>query len=732
MFLIFRGFKDFEWTDARKRFVECFVPRHFIPYVDTFNFCPVVTPTLKPLALPTSDLLAPPTMDLETVNSHAPPTMDLDAETSPFPKKMHASFRRTKKLNKEAATCFWKRVIDEANDNNEIGFTEFVEQVKDNMIKRKYQGFTKKEDVNVVKILIDQLFENRGSTKEFSHILSLTAQTGNTEAVIQLIRSKLSVVGLGYNVVPCIRLIKKSTAVIQTYFVSLCQPERTFSGFRCDLIKCVELAAHLFGMYDLRGLRIDIWGDSCEIGGLETTRFAFRVLSSKISCQSSSSVFCFASYRGKDSRFAMEQNLGPTIAGDQNSGWLYQKTSELSNRGVNLTYSGDTPFLLRLILGISCETNFESKMPLHVPDTSFLPTICHPETGLRTDLKIPFRDELPKSSLVYFQDMRCICPDPTHMITRCVENDLRRVAQKIITDKYPDYGPSLKAFEENLTRRDAKRPYFQFNVNTKLGSGVGTVNSVSLAGSNALSIIAEKEELAGANDCSIGNLFEDVWDPKNDVVIGSESAASARLLNQLLPELFDKPHPSDKTSANLYISKTDACELLRSSLNRCAILLRSEQFDSQCYKKWAEIYYQTSILLFGEGSLTPYKLKLAMMPQIVEGGFVERPFDHMREGLEKSNHHANRYFQTKTMRGGGKVYHKDPLFLELSSSFGKFLRAAIEMKMKHECLKISEILEKLVVDLGAKYPGPTTSKIARPQFRRLLLQSGSRIPNPNF
>ena len=248
MFLIFRGFKDFEWTDARKRSVECFVPRHLIPYVDTFNFCPVVTPTLKPLALPTSDLLAPPTMDLETVNSHAPPTMDLDAETSPFPKKMHASFRRTKKLNKEAATCFWKRVIDEANDNNEIGFTEFVEQVKDNMIKRKYQGFTKKEDVNVVKILIDQLFENRGSTKEFSHILSLTAQTGNTEAVIQLIRSKLSVVGLGYNVVPCIRLIKKSTAVIQTYFVSLCQPERTFSGFRCDLIKCVELAAHLFGM----------------------------------------------------------------------------------------------------------------------------------------------------------------------------------------------------------------------------------------------------------------------------------------------------------------------------------------------------------------------------------------------------------------------------------------------------------------------------------------------------
>ena len=802
MFLIFRVFKDFQWTDARKRFVECFVPRYLIPYEDTLNFPPFVTPTLNPLAIRTSDLSAPPTMvletmdshtpptmvletinsfatrrmdlgtmdshapptmDLETMDSHAPPTMDLekmdshapptmdletmdshapptmyletmdshapppmylDAATSPNPKK-----RRTKKLNEEAATCFWKRVIDEATDNKEIGFNEFIEQMKDNMIKRKYQGFTKRKEVNVVKNLIDRLFENRGSTKEFSHILSLTAQTGNTEAVMKLIRSKLSVDGLGYNVVPCIRLIKKSTAEIQTYFVSLCHPERTFSGFRCDLCgvfsgsdAMIYLVCELISGATV--VKLEAW---------KQLVLPFECYQKKNSCQSSSSVFCFASYWGKDSRFAMEQNLGPTIAGDQSSGWLYQKTSELSDCGVKLTYSGDTPFLRRLILGISCETNFESKMPLHIPDNSFLPTNCHPETGLRTDLKIPFREELPKTSLVYFQDMQCICPDPTHMITRCVENDLRRVAQKIITDKYPDYGPSLKAFEENLTRRDAKRPYFQFNVNTKLGSGVGTVNSVSLAGSNALSFIAENEELAGANDCSIGNLFEDVWDPKNDVVIGSESAASAQILKQLLPELFDKPHPSDKTSANLYISKTEACELLRSSLNRCAILLRSEQFDAQCYKKWAEIYYQTSILLFGECSLTPYKLKLAMMPRIVEGGFVERPFDHMCEGFEKSNHHANSCFQTKTMRGGGKIYHKDPLFLELSSSFGKFIRASIELKTKkHECLEILKYLRNLLMIWMPNTPDQPTSKFARPQFPRLLLQSGSRIPIPNF
>ena len=258
MFLIFRGFKDLQRTDARNGFVECFVPRYLIPYEDTFKFPPLVTPTLNHLAIRTSDLFsppptmvvetinsfatprmdlgamdsnapptmnlgtmdshapptmdlgtmdshapptmdlgtmdshapptmdlgtmdshaqptmdlgtmdshapptmdlgtmdshapptmdlgtmdshAPPTMDLGTMDSHAPPTMDLetmeshalptmylDAATSPYPQK-----RRTKKMNKEAATCFWKKLVDEANDNKEIGFTEFIEQVKDN------------------------------------------------------------------------------------------------------------------------------------------------------------------------------------------------------------------------------------------------------------------------------------------------------------------------------------------------------------------------------------------------------------------------------------------------------------------------------------------------------------------------------------------------------------------------------------------------------------------------
>ena len=69
-----------------------------------------------------------------------------------------------------------------------------------------------------------------------------------------------------------------------------------------------------------------------------------------------------------------------------------------------------------------------------------------------------------------------------------------------------------------------------------------------------------------------------------------------------------------------------------------------------------------------------------LFPQIFESGFIQRPFDHVCESLAKSSHNANRDFQTKTMRGGGKIYHKDPLFLESSSSFMKFVTMATELK----------------------------------------------------
>ena len=45
---------------------------------------------------------------------------------------------------------------------------------------------------------------------------------------------------------------------------------------------------------ELQGLRLDIREDSCEIGGVEVTRLAFRLLDVDISVRSTLSVFCLA------------------------------------------------------------------------------------------------------------------------------------------------------------------------------------------------------------------------------------------------------------------------------------------------------------------------------------------------------------------------------------------------------------------------------------------------------
>ena len=80
----------------------------------------------------------------------------------------------------------------------------------------------------------------------------------------------------------------------------------------------------------------------------------------------------------------------------------------------------------------------------------------------------------------------------------------------------------IRQLEENLPTRDAKRPYFQFNVTHKSGSLVGTVGPVSLAGGNG-------EELLDAKEGSIGNFFEGVWDAA-DIGLGSEESADVQCM----------------------------------------------------------------------------------------------------------------------------------------------------------------------------------------------------------
>ena len=108
-----------------------------------------------------------------------------------------------------------------------------------------------------------------------------------------------------------------------------------------------------------------------------------------------------------------------------------------------------------------------------------------------------------------------------------------------------------------------------------------------------------------------------------------------------------------------FITTKDASELWRKSLNECTQLLRARgDFTAIEYKKWAEIFYQVSVLIFGEQGLTPYKLKLLLMPQLVVSNFIQSPWEHSCEALENCSHHADKIFQKRKMRGGERLHNK--------------------------------------------------------------------------
>ena len=93
------------------------------------------------------------------------------------------------------------------------------------------------------------------------------------------------------------------------------------------------------------------------------------------------------------------------------------------------------------------------------------------------------------------------------MITRCVETDLRKMVQKITDDMHPYEKFAIQCFEENLTRRGAKKPIFQFTTVSIGGTDkAAKVGAISLSGFCALTLIAVKEEMKEAST----DLFERV------------------------------------------------------------------------------------------------------------------------------------------------------------------------------------------------------------------------------
>lgn len=324
--------------------------------------------------------------------------------------------------------------------------------------------------------------------------------------------------------------------------------------------------------------------------------------------------------------------------------------------GAKLTYTGDQPFLLRLILGISKDDAkiYSSKIPMYVGEGSKLdPEYVNPQTGQRTDVEVQFRTDIPRPSLVYIQHITTVTIDSSHARTRCTETDLKKWVEKLIREKNPDYvDMCIRRLESNLTDREVKKPSFKFKIEkNKCGP-------ISLSGSEAAVAIADRDEL-GTDIQS--NLFDGVW--TREFIQFDEQINCLNVLSQL--------HPSLVNTTTNRILVADLAELWRQSINYTFQLLRNERkYNKHLFKKWAETYYQVSLAVFPPNkALTPYKLKTILNYQILNSGYVKNSWNHMTEAVEKSNHRAQKDFYTKTMMGGGQLHHHDPMFLELYFTF---------------------------------------------------------------
>ena len=162
------------------------------------------------------------------------------------------------------------------------------------IIKRNKGGRKKCRFTFLTCFTITRLFKKSVSLEDFQNSLAKATKTGNVDDIINTIQSRLEITGFK-SFVPSPRHICRATAEIVVHFTNFCKPEKILSGIRNDLVSCVK--AFSFPSVKntkLQRVRVGICGDSCEVGGVEVTRLAFRLLDVNISVQSTLNVFCFA------------------------------------------------------------------------------------------------------------------------------------------------------------------------------------------------------------------------------------------------------------------------------------------------------------------------------------------------------------------------------------------------------------------------------------------------------
>ena len=428
--------------------------------------------------------------------------------------------------------------------------------------------------------------------------------------------------------------------------------------------------------------------------------------------------------QGKDVRVNLEYNLTMANVLGHN-GWLYNETKALHKEGEILNCSGDSPFQLILLKGVNSDVSCLSKMCLYVPDHPILSQIVpkqqvkknseahktekegkdaiHPSTvdhftGRRTVLTIDINEQIPKESLMFLKSTFNTCPNVLHMIIRSVEMDLKLHVDSLIISNIL----AISKLECNITQRNVKPSRFSFEIVDRI------CKAVTLIFRDAEVIISDCTRTSNYGRMNIPK-FEEVYPFKEAHVYKADQANENAPYNVLISLVDDLETSFPK---GIGISQRKVADLQFQSLYQLLELLRQRALtDLQSSRDLYETYYQSTICLFGDRVLTPYKLKIDMLLRIIEKGEILAPFNYMTEGTEKSHHTASKNYNSRTMRDGCNdawsmsSKNLDIRFsffraIDLSSSKSKLLQQCPDQITKTYLQICQESIDEPSLDIG--------------------------------
>lgn len=248
---------------------------------------------------------------------------------------------------------------------------------------RKKVGKTGRQNL-VLKSLFNGFFAAFVANKETNLSRLFFQHTcGTTASLLVAIRQMMFMDGTSLTMLPTRDALRKMTTRAHDDFIRIFDPQRTPTGFRLDLIRSVKFllkVMHGQKIVDLKGVNVDVYGDAMSKGQKDVVRFVVRVWISddptQSDAQSASHTFCFAAFKGKDSRANFELNLGSSIFLGS-PGWLFEQTEDLRiNYGAKVTITGDSMYFLHLVTEFANDnTSAPSKCPMFIQEVSELKII---------------------------------------------------------------------------------------------------------------------------------------------------------------------------------------------------------------------------------------------------------------------------------------------------------------------------------------------------------------------